>query len=234
MEKLFELWLTAEKASQIALDQQGRHQYPVLAVVTNNSDPENKRRIKVSLPSSPNLESDWLRRILPYPQIDPPLPAVGQTVLILYIDGVETNGFYLSVVNATNPPRSKDSAQNDYSESIPGNRSTEINGNDDLTVNKTVTTSAAEDITIKAGKSIKFQTDSGAYLELSEAGFVTLADAYGHKWTLGGSGGNAWVWDANGASIQVVNATNFSINNHQIATVGATDTHGDTITNRGW
>lgn len=234
MERIFDIWLTAEKASQIALDQQGRHQYPVLAIVTNTSDPENKRRIKVSLPSSPGLESDWLRRLLPYPQVDPPLPAVGQTVLILYVDGVETNGFYLSTVNATNPPRSKDSVQNDYSEGIPGNREIEIAGDDDLTVNQNVNTSAGEDITVKAGKSIRFQTDSGAYLELSEAGLVMLGDAFGHKWTLGGAGGNAWVWDANGASIQVVNASNYSINGHQIATVGAIDTHGDTITNRGW
>ncbi|MBD2168068.1 hypothetical protein H6G04_27155 [Calothrix membranacea FACHB-236] len=212
--------------------------------MTNNSDPENKRRIKVSLPSSPGLESDWLRRLLPNPQVDPPLPAVGQTVLILYVDGVETNGFYLSTVNATNPPRTKDSAQNDYSEGIPGNREVEVGGNDTLTVSGELSTATNKNATHKAEEDFKVEVKKNILMEALQA--ITLVAAQyvmlkAGQWFIklysNGTtqmGGGVLTIDCSGFGIHFVNTGTMSINGKEIATVGAVDTDGDTITNKGW
>ncbi|MBD2515184.1 hypothetical protein H6G93_09220 [Nostoc sp. FACHB-973] len=233
MEQIFSLLKQAEKASQLALDSSGKIGYPCLGVVTNVKDPEGKRRIKVANGVSP-VDSDWLRRLSHSPQVDAQLPEVGQTVLIFYADGLETNGYYLQIVNDTNPPRAKESAPDDHSEAIRGSRDATVGGDDDLGVDGKISVDAGESITINAGTSIRFQTTSGAFLELGATGFVTLSDAYGHVWTLGGSSGSTWTWNANGAAINVINANDFTINSKSIATLTAQDSRGDHLVTRGW
>jgi hypothetical protein len=40
--------------------------------------------------------------------------------------------------------------------------------------------------------------------------------------------------DLNGSNMNLINATDIQINGKSIATIGATDSHGDTIVSRGW
>ncbi|BAY64989.1 hypothetical protein NIES22_50900 [Calothrix brevissima NIES-22] len=242
MEQLFEILNNAQKASQIAFDLVGRINQATLGIVVNNQDPENKRRIKVSLPSSPQVQSDWLRRLSTSPNIDAPLPAIGMTVLVLFAEGVETNGYYLSLINQTNPPRDKESAQDDYSEAIPGNKVVEVGGNLDEVISgdTTQSTSGNEEhrtdgnILIECGQAITLRTDSGASITLSSAGYVEIKDVLGRRIRLGGVGGVNNQWDLAGYPLTVINATSFTINGKEVATVDATTNEGDVITNRGW
>ena len=217
------------------------HQFP---------NPENARRVKVSLPSSPGIDSDWLRRLQISPFVDPPLPTLGQTVLVLYAEGIETNGYYLNLVNDTNPPLDKSSNQKDYYESIPGNKDSTISGDEtkeiggdlDETIsgNTTQTTSGNEEhrtdgnIIIEGGQSITLKTDSGSSITLSAAGYVEIVDALGRRIRLGGAGGINNQWDLAGYPLTVVNSSSFTINGKEVAVVGATDSRGDTVVTRGY
>jgi Type VI secretion system/phage-baseplate injector OB domain len=244
MEELFEIWHTSSKASQIALDSVGRHNYPVLGIVTNNDDPENKRRVKVSLASSPALESDWLRRLLPSPFIDPPLPTVGQTVMVLYAEGVETNGYYINLMNATNPPRDKESVKDDYSEGIPGNREIEIGGNDSLLVKGELLTETDKSSTHKAEEDYKVEVKRNILMDalnaitLTAAQYVMLkAGQWFIKLYSNGTtqmGGGVLTIDCGGHGIHFVNTGTMSINGKEIATLDATTNEGDVIVNKGW
>lgn len=108
--KLVEL----DQISKGANDLIGRNLAPYLAVVANIDDPLEMRRIKVISPSNPNLETEWIRRLDITNKLDAPLPKVGQTVIVFSIDGVLTNGWWLTVINATNKPLEKDSAALDF------------------------------------------------------------------------------------------------------------------------
>lgn len=103
-----------DTVSKGANDLIGRNLAPYLAVVANIDDPLEMRRIKVISPVNPNLETDWIRRLDITNQLDAPLPKIGQTVIVFSIDGVLTNGWYLTVINATNKPLDKEDAAKDF------------------------------------------------------------------------------------------------------------------------
>jgi phage baseplate assembly protein gpV len=239
---IFEIWHQAKASQETIAELKNKPIAPYLAVVSNIDDPDGKRKIKVAQPHNPQLETDWLRRLQPHGDIDPPLPEVGSTVLVLSVDGVETNGWYLTCVNDTNPAQDKDDAALDHYESTKGKRLLEVMRDyvlkvaQDFIVSalRSVLVNATEDITFTAGKTIRFSNTIGAYLELNASGFVVLGDAYGHVWTLGGTGGSEWTWNANGSSISIINASDLSINSQSVAVIGATDSHGDQIVTKGY
>lgn len=170
MNTLFESLYQSQKGSQYGLDMEGRATMPYLAVVTTNEDPTGRRRIKVSDPVAPSLETDWIRRILSSPSYDPPLPAIGSTVIIFSIDGDVTNGWYLQCVNDTNPPLSKETPLDDLHTVIAGEQDDRTEGNR----------------VIRVGKSLTLQTDSGASIELSETGDIVIRSGSGDSITLNG------------------------------------------------
>jgi hypothetical protein len=223
LEDLFQKILNADAAAPIALDQKNRVPACFLGVVTRNDDPEKQRRILVSSPIIPGLDSYWVRRLQVMPFFDPPMPTIGQTVLLLSIAGDFINTFYLSVVNDTNAPiPGKKNVLDDSYQEIPGNGTTELRGN----------------LEVMAGKSIKLVTASGSYVELNESGEVVIASASGHKMTLGGSNG-AIALDAQGGTINGINAGDFKLSTSAsggktVATVTAPDTRGDTLIGAGW
>jgi hypothetical protein len=232
MNSIFEILHSSQQANQHALDQVGRMPYPILGVVVRNVDPQSDRRIKIADPANPALESHWLRRAIGFPGFDPPLPEIGQTVLCYWIDGDPANGWYQSVNNATNPPFNKQNDAQDLYQNVPGRQETSTGGDRKETVSKAYT--------IQVGQSFRLQNDAGAYIELASNGVVTIADAFNHKITLGSGGlNNLLEWDLGGASIRVKNASDFTISTSEsgyksIASIGAPDSRGDTLTGRGW
>lgn len=211
MDSIFSILTAATQASQIANDLAGRAPYTTLGVVTDVDDPDDLRRVKATIGAKGGVYStDWLLRRLDAPGDDPPLPEVGQTISIEFIDGNPHQGIYSVLVNRVNEPQDKPSAQLDHHTRVEGER------------------------VLKVGKSIRLQNDAGAYFELNEAGYVVLGDAFGHRWMLGGPSGTEWTWDAAGASINVINAQDFTIAGKSIATIGAKDSDNDTIVQRGW
>lgn len=262
--ELFSILHQSQQANQQAMDRVGRVNYPTLCTVSNNNDPTNQRRIRVADPSRPGLESDWLLRLQPFPYLDPPLPAIGQTVICLFEDGKESSGWYLTCVNQTNPALAKESPQNDWWCEIPGHRTEKIGGKRDTTIAETDTTEVGSDrsTTVKGrddervdlhqevsvGLSLTLKNDAGASLTLTAAGAVVLADAYGNRMVLGGATGSvpgvttdfAWQTNSNavlnlgGNSFAITNANNVTIAGKSVTTIGALDTASEALVTRGW
>lgn len=233
METIFQLLHQTKQANQRALDQVGRVNHPTLCTVTDNSDPEGKRRIRVSDPAKPGLSSDWLRRLTSTPYEDAPLPPVGSTVMALFDGGDETRGWYLECQNATNPNFPKESPQEDLWREVPGSRRDRTDKNQ----------------TISVGQKLRLQNDAGAYLELHESGAVILGDAFGNRLVLGGQsaaiagvatnflwegGGGNCTWDLNGGTLSFADAANITINGSSIIVVGSTDSDNDINNTRGY
>jgi hypothetical protein len=252
MSKLFEILANAEKSSKIALDNEGRNLYPVLGVVVDHNDPENKRRIKVALPSAPQFQSDWLRRLSDSPFVDPPLPEIGQTVLCLWVNGLESEGCYLSLGNLTNPPLDKSDPVKDYAAEIPGDRTNAIAGQDKLTAGKGIDIVAEENIALEsnqdvmmtAAQDIQASSDRDLIyyclraLVLHAESYLRLQAGPNNIIQLGADGSSLvqgnWNIDCAGGSINFTGASNITIDGKRIAVVGGTDSDGDTITNAGW
>ncbi len=244
MVNLIELLHNTSKANQIALDSQGRSPYATLGAVVKNEDPDKKRRIKVALASSPQLESDWLRRLSTTPFVDECLPAIGQTVLVLWADGLETNGYYLTVNNLVNPPRDKEDIIKDYSAEIPGNKAVLVGGNDDLTVKGEVLVTSEKSVTTKADLDCKvevkrnFIAQALQAITLSAAQYILLsAGNWFFKLYSNGTsemGGSVLTVDCAGLGISFVNVGTMTINGQSVATVGAVDTDGEPLVSKGW
>lgn len=245
MNSLFEVWARSERASQLAIDQQGRSPYPTLAIVVQNQDPENRRRIKVALPHNPQVQSDWIRRLTPFPQFDPPLPQIGQTVLIFYADGLETNGYYLQLVNDTNPVLDKESALNDHHTAIPGHRKIEVSGNNTTAVEGD-STLEANNVSIVADTDFNLDADRDILMEgqrdlkLLAARYLRIQVSPTNYIELSFDGTNrvsgAWTINLSGSSINFINAGSnaITINGKAVAVVGANNSDGSTVVTSGY
>lgn len=247
LDKLFTTIHNSDRASKFALDLENRDLFPALAVVTNNKDPDGKRRIKVALPASPGLESDWIRPLQTSPNLDPPLPKIGSTVLYLSVDGT-LNSWYLSCVNDTNPPLEKEDPVNDHRERTPGKRWLDVAKDFFTKCLANLFIDADGNINIKAGKKVTISNTAGASLTLHEAGVAILSDNLGNTIVLGGStNGLGYASDIiceiqtgnirfnmNGNAVEFLNAGNVAINSKSVTTLTAQDSRGDTLVSRGY
>jgi Type VI secretion system/phage-baseplate injector OB domain len=214
---IFRTLAESQKANQVALDGLGRSFGLQFAIVTNTADPLQLRRIKCTTESKGGLtETDWLMALKVVPGYDPPIPPVGSSVIIGFIDGNPHDGVYLgSTINRTNP---QDQAQSDpvkdNTQTIPGDSLERIDQN----------------MTIKVGKKFKLQNDAGAKIILNEDGHIILEDAFGNRLTLG----ETLSINLPGHEMKISGAINVTIANKSVATIGAQDTRGDTLVSRGW
>jgi hypothetical protein len=95
-----------EAIAQANRNNMGRIQGCQYAIVSDNQDPLGLGRVQAYEPAKGAKSStDWLFRILPMYGLTPPVPRVGDTVLIGYVDADPHKGVYWGlVVNAVNPP----------------------------------------------------------------------------------------------------------------------------------
>ncbi|MCW5317941.1 hypothetical protein GTQ43_30485 [Nostoc sp. KVJ3] len=252
MNNIFEILNQSKLANQIALDQQGRMPYPTLGICVQNTDPLNKRRIKISFPSSPTLESDWIRRLDIAPGVDANLPPINSTVIVFFVDGLESNGYYLPVINDTNPPKDKEDVVSDYYSTTPGNRTVEVSGDDSLKVENSMSIEAGGDINTTTPDSVNFDSSKGFNVSSERDIMMTCLNALVLQATtylrlqagptnyieLGADGtskvsGN-WVFNMGGSTISFVNCGGMSINGKQICTTDAIDSRGDHLVTRGY
>jgi hypothetical protein len=98
--------LAYKAGNRQAADLVGRHLGSKFATVSSNNDPLNNRRIRVKYDHTPDVESDWILRATIAPGIDPPVPRVGQRVIISYHDANPHLATYTGVINnsVTNLP----------------------------------------------------------------------------------------------------------------------------------
>lgn len=231
-----------------------------IGTVTDNRDPLNLRRIKVAPQSKGGIHtSEWLIHSNPDPGRDAPLPHVGSTVFYQFLDGDPHDGVWLGIAhNQTNPsdPLQTDpvrdsaveilgndrrSVVGEATHEVSGGRTEDVGKTYNLTVGEAMSvstrdeieiTSESDRITIK-GVAVRLEDSSGAFIEVS-GGAIRLGNAAGQDWQLGGGSGSAWQWDCAGSAIAVTNAGGFSINSKQVAVVGAVDSDGDHLVNRGY
>lgn len=202
-----EFFKTLHQANQAAsegLDLKGRAFMPYLAVVTNNDDPTKARRVKAAAPTSPGTETHWLRRLSTHPNLDPPLPKIGQTILVMSIDGDPLNGWWMICVNAPNPPHDKPDPQLDFSAVTEGRQDERTDG----------------DRVINVGQSLTLRNDAGASITLADNGNVIITDGSGNSINLAGA--------------IAFSTSSLSVGGKQITTLGAVDTGGDSLATKGW
>lgn len=222
MEQLFSVLRAATEAAKIANDQKGRSPFCQIALVTNNDDPLNRRRVKATLQSKGGkTETDWLYRIDPSPYHDPPIPRVGQTVIVFFIDGDPHNGVYLgTVTNQRNVERSLNLpveddgrlVEGEQIESIKLNRKATIGQNEDLTIGQSRVTQVGQDDTLTVSGDLTINTD----------GSITVTGA---------------TITVTGSTIDLIGAVSITgsgaINGKDIMVIGGRDNAGHTMVNSG-
>ena len=220
----------------------------MLAVVSANNDPDNKRRIKINIPSSPSLESEWLYRLTPNPDLDSPVPKIGQTVMALFQDGIETNGFYICIQNATNPAIASDEPLIDHTESTKGKRLVDVLKDLLITVAGKWSAQIKGNIEIKSDRRITFSNLAGASLTLHEVGVAIIQDSLGNRVVLGGQTlGLGYPSDIifdmltsdltlnmNNRTVQINNASDVKIGAKSVAVVGALVTGSNSVITKGY
>lgn len=89
----------------------GRVNGVLLALVADVNDPLKLQRIQAyDQTKGGQSTTDWLFRCLPHTQYNPPVPKVGDCVIISFIDGDPHKGVYLGVItNQVNPAVGSDS-----------------------------------------------------------------------------------------------------------------------------
>ena len=227
-----------------------------IATVTNNIDPQNLRRVRVSTETMGGVsQSYWVQTGRSQTHTDEPIAPIGSTVLIACCQGDPHDMYVLRLLcNEKNPP---DPRQNDPiidnsveiqgSEyfGVTGDRSHQIRGNETIEVggNLSIKSSGGSLIVrsdmgrldISALDTITIRCESGASsISLLASGAIVLQDGAGRTLTLPGLAGSPSLFDLNGTVINVINASGFTINGASVATVGALDSRADTLVTRGW
>lgn len=226
-----------------------------IATVTDNVDPQGLRRIRVSREVQAGVShSYWVQTGRSQPHTDEPLPPIGSTVLIACCDGNPHDLYVLrTLCNDLNPP---DPRQNDpvidHSSEIQGNeyknvtgdRAHQIRGDETIAVggNLRVQSSGGSlkvrsdmgRLNISAQDTIIIRCDSGSSISLLASGAIVLQDSAGRTLTLPGLAGSPSTFDLNLTSLNIVNASDATINSKSICVLGALDSRGDILVNRGW
>jgi hypothetical protein len=232
------------------------------AIVTRNDDPTGMRRIRVTREAQGGQsESDWFPCGRSSSFTDEPIPPVGTHCLISLVGGDPHKPFFLRTLsNQTNPPdQGQLKPTQDNTTQIPGDDKQVIGGDRSTTIQGALTQEIGKDVfitckgetyhldaefgellftalangngtvTVQAADKIRFE-QGGAYAQMQN-GQWTFGSADGMKWTFGGG---TWNWDAGGAAIRIVNASDVSIAGKSVATIDAVDGRGDRIVSRGW
>lgn len=105
MDNIFNAIFDAHNISTELADLRGRQYGLQLGIVLDNEDPANYGRVKATVASlGAKFVTDWLLRLVPGPTGSNPVPSIGDTIVIGYLDGDPHQGVYLGVVqNELNP-----------------------------------------------------------------------------------------------------------------------------------
>ena len=233
----------------------GRSSSIQIATVTNNIDPANLRRVRVSTETQGGVsQSYWVQTGRSQTHTDEPIAPIGSTVLIACCQGDPHDMYVLRLLcNDRNPP---DPRQNDpiidnsvevqgsEYKNVTGDRSHQIRGDETIEVggNLSIQSSGGSlkvrsdmgRLDISALDTITIRCDSGSSISLLASGAIVLQDGAGRTLTLPGIVGSSSLFDLNGTVINVINANGFTINGASIATVGALDSRSDVLVTRGW
>jgi len=243
---------TAHLASGEAKLSRGRIYGIQRALVTNDGvsgrkrDPQNRRRIKATIPSKGLTETGWLESLNIEPYSDPPLPRVGSIVFVMFVDGNPHDGIWFgSTINSSNPATDQSDALNDNARATPGDDFRAVNGDEyDLVKgDRDVETEGDLDCLIEGsefhrcekssdtsvGRDLTLGTDSGCELHHSRDGHLYHRDRQGAGLFVAGGAaviqdkyGNRLVLGGGGASISPSGALSATESN-EVSSLFTTD-----------
>jgi Type VI secretion system/phage-baseplate injector OB domain len=172
-----------------------------LAIVTDNQDPDNLRRVRVVSADRGISVSDWIGRVTGYCDKDDPVAPIGSTVIVGTLEGGKSDEVVLGVLQTTgsNPPLNKPKLSDEVTV-LYGNR-IESATNDWQSISENV----------------QIQTATGTSIHLNSNGQVTISNS-------GGTG--LIVIQPNGAI--EISSPLLSWNGERVAVVGGVDSDGDT------
>ncbi len=156
--KFFESIYQSEQNALEAADLKGRIVGTQLGIVTVNDDPDGKRRVKCKFAHNPQLDSYWLLRSNPSSGVDVPVPKLGDTVTVNFIQGNPNHGLYQVLENDINPPHKTDDELLDYSQKVEGG----------------VFIESEKKIELKAGEKITITSNDIAILTINPDGTIEL------------------------------------------------------------
>ena len=184
-----------KQSAQIAEGLRGRITGSKLGVVVENQDPEDIRRIKVQFHFMPKgVNSHWIMRASTSQGRDEPVPEIGQTVLVDFVNGDVSKGFYRVIQNLINTPHEvKDNSLLDDSLIIDGNKYVKIAGKHDI-----ASSSEVKDVDTSIQTTSESNTTSTDTSFSVDAGTVIDLEA-GQKVTIKAGGGTILTVDATGA-----------------------------------
>jgi hypothetical protein len=205
--------ITADRGSKFARMLEGRNPFIEPAIVTHIDDPDDRRRVRASLAKSPGVTTDWLDRLLLSPYDDPPLPKVGQTIVVAFYSGDGHRGCYLGVIqNDKNVEQQTATPQLDSARVIEGDLRENVLGESETIV--------AKDLTYSVGETVTIKNTAGATITLAQEGYAIVKDAWNNRIVLGGASGGLGLpsnvvfeiqsplyLDLNGQALQIVDAT---------------------------
>jgi hypothetical protein len=121
-------------ANREAMRHQGRIYGLLRGIVTDNAptDPTliAQRAIRCQIPAMGVTNTGWLQRLNIQPAADPPLPRIGDTVAVEFIQGNPHDGVWMGVLtNLRNPPFEQADTVRDNSSTVPGDNMTAVMGN---------------------------------------------------------------------------------------------------------
>lgn len=220
----------------------GRLRYPTLSVVTDVDDPEELARVRVANPLNPQESTGWILQVAGYWET-PLTPEVGDTVLVIWAEGDYRQGVYLPVRNKRNPPNEDCDPTQDYALEVP--RKAVVTVQDELTVRVDGETSVrlrsldARTLETHRQRATEYELvspqitlrtpTSSSFLTISNSG-ITLYSNQPIVWNLGGQ----TLTLQNLGTVLATNVSSARINGKEIAVVGALDSGGDVLVNRGY
>lgn len=129
MKDFVEVFNTIKRLLPFLLSLKDKRLFPVKAVVAENNDPEERRRIKVYDPFLNGKQlSLWIEPLRTTRSSDPMVPLRGQTVILNFINGNPDEPLYSLYYNDPNPSKPKLNAINDQWNTIDGNATEEVGG----------------------------------------------------------------------------------------------------------
>lgn len=210
------------RTEKVTSDQVGRYPYPLFSLVVDNLDPEGLGRVKVANPANPALATGWLYQSCPAFD-SPTVPLVGETVLVLFAEGIPEQGIYFPIKNRLNPPLDQPNRVGvpqlpklDYS--VDRAIETPRNVYQD-TVGHSL--HSAEEYTVIAKRILLATPLRQAFIALSEYG-ILIESKQGITWDLGGK------------DLNIVNAGDVTIQGESVTTIGAVDSAGHSLVTRGY
>jgi len=226
-----------------------------IATVADHNDPQNLRRVRVSREVQAGVSHSYFVQCgRPDCFTDPPLPPIGSTVLIACCEGDPHDLYILrTLCNDRNPPDPRQASpivdhsseiQGSEYKNVTGDRSHQIRGDETIEVGGNLSIKASGGslkvrsdmgrLDISALDTITIRCDSGSSISLLASGAIVLQDGAGRTLTLPGIVGSPSLFDLNLTSLNIVNASDATINSKSICVLGALDSRGDTLVNRGW